>query len=104
MERADIEMLWPPVAVPVSVGAGEGAFARAVVSLCVHGSLRSRFCNFLSRWSCAARACRADGDGVQGIAMARRPRKLSISKVIVSGLEASFALGRFAETRSLEDI
>ena len=29
MEHADIEVLWPPVAVPVSVGAVERAFARA---------------------------------------------------------------------------
>ncbi len=27
MEYADLEMLWPPVAVPVSFGAGERAFA-----------------------------------------------------------------------------
>src|SRR6266478_690727 len=43
MEHADIEMLWPPVAVPGSMGAaGERALARAIVSLCVHVFLLSR--------------------------------------------------------------
>src|ERR1700676_3558356 len=44
MEHADIEVLWPPVAVLVSAGApGERALARAIVSLCVHVVLRSYF-------------------------------------------------------------
>jgi hypothetical protein len=47
MEHADIEVLWPPVAVPVSAGAtGERAFARVIVSLCVHVVLRSNFVIF----------------------------------------------------------
>ncbi len=48
MEHADIELLRPPVAVPVSAGAaGERALARAVVSLCVHVSSPIVFCSFL---------------------------------------------------------
>jgi hypothetical protein len=48
VEHADIKVLGPPVAVPVSVGAsGEGAFAGAVVSLCVHGFSPIAFCSFL---------------------------------------------------------
>jgi len=43
MERADIEVFRPPIAVPVPVGAAaHRALARAVVSFCVHVSLRSR--------------------------------------------------------------
>src|SRR6202023_1969888 len=43
MEHADIEGLWPPVAVPGSVGAAVGrALAGAVVSLCIHVVLLSR--------------------------------------------------------------
>src|ERR1700682_166067 len=42
MESADIKVLWPPVAIPVSAGAaGERAFARVVISFCVHVFLRS---------------------------------------------------------------
>jgi hypothetical protein len=42
MEHADIEVLWPPVAVPVSAGASrDRALAGAFVSLCVHVFLRS---------------------------------------------------------------
>ena len=48
MEHADIEVLWPPVAIPVSAGAaGERALAGAVVSFCVHVFSPSRFCSFL---------------------------------------------------------
>jgi hypothetical protein len=48
MEHADIEVLRPPVAVPVSVGAaGERALARAFISLCVHVSSPIAFGNFL---------------------------------------------------------
>src|SRR6202022_831014 len=47
MEHADIEVLWPPVAVPGSAGAPrERALARVIVSLCVHVVLRSYFAIF----------------------------------------------------------
>src|SRR3981189_316532 len=50
MEHSDIEVLWPPVAVPVSAGAaGERALACAIVSLCIHVSLRS--CSRCRLWS-----------------------------------------------------
>jgi len=48
MQHADIEVLGPPVAVAVSAAAArERALAGAIVCLCVHGFLQSRFCNFL---------------------------------------------------------
>src|SRR6202035_2790425 len=52
MEHADIEMLWPPVAVPGSVAAGERALAGAFISLCVHVSSPIAFCNFLRAVPC----------------------------------------------------
>src|SRR5450631_278846 len=53
MEHADIEVLWPPVAIPVSAGASsERALAGAVVSLCVHVFLRSFSLIFFELFCC----------------------------------------------------